>query len=277
MCQVLLYRITTWACELKFCLWMVWQNIWCHAPRERVSWNFVLSLHMRYQDVTLHVSVWVEIKFFHCARFVAWVTLHVSVWVEISLITRLLTPWTSHAPRERVSWNAPKRPIFWDQLRHAPRERVSWNWPPGTDTALSIVTLHVSVWVEMIIAGRFSISVSSRSTWACELKSQKRSKYEYQCRHAPRERVSWNAFNLWSGTVYDVTLHVSVWVEIYTIFWQILSYRSRSTWACELKFGSATQLLDLPRHAPRERVSWNDEESISLKRYGVTLHVSVWV
>ena len=34
-------------------------------------------------------------------------------------------------------------------LRHAPRERVSWNFDTSDSLQIWIVTLHVSVWVEM--------------------------------------------------------------------------------------------------------------------------------
>ena len=32
-----------------------------HAPRERVSWNQLIQLQKHKGNVTLHVSVWVEI------------------------------------------------------------------------------------------------------------------------------------------------------------------------------------------------------------------------
>ena len=76
-----------------------------------------------------------------------------------------------HAPRERVSWNLHSRTIRPAICRHAPRERVSWNfvcewcdkifdghaprervsWNVEVDFGAEevIVTLHVSVWVEM--------------------------------------------------------------------------------------------------------------------------------
>ena len=53
-----------------------------------------------------------------------------------------------------------------------------------------------------------------------------------------------------------VTLHVSVWVEIYAIGKINLYQRG---------------------HAPRERVSWNLQFLEILFRQRVTLHVSVWV
>ena len=80
--------------------------------------------------------------------------------------------------------------------------------------------------------------------------------------HAPRERVSWNRRYRPCKNRYAVTLHVSVWVEIYSddfVFWLCLvtlhvsvwveiedivlvkiATQSRSTWACELKFKSFT-------------------------------------
>ena len=57
---------STWACELKCFEYIIIIYSFCHAPRERVSWN------ARYKSVpikcwvTLHVSVWVEIQFSRC-------------------------------------------------------------------------------------------------------------------------------------------------------------------------------------------------------------------
>ena len=53
--------------------------------------------------------------------------------------------------------------------------------------------------------------------------------------HAPRERVSWNAWYVMQIRELQVTLHVSVWVEIKYILFDEFMTRSRSTWACELK------------------------------------------
>ena len=248
---------STWACELKYC---VLENVCkyiCHAPRERVSWN-TPYLHSPY--------------FPFC-----------------------------HAPRERVSWNRCYLAADCLRWRHAPRERVSWNersaaivdfqpWSRSTwacELKLSVssadrlyirVTLHVSVWVEMMIAGRFSTSVSSRSTWACELKytncvlalcvyrhaPRERVSWNYQhfpqkylnvC-HAPRERVSWNRLLQRGNRNAVVTLHVSVWVEIPTL----------GILAC-----SAWVTLHVSVWVEMEY-----EMEAFLARY-VTLHVSVWV
>ena len=117
---------------------------------------------------------------------------------------------------------------------------------------------------------------------------------------APRERVSWNLKICQSGLMHSVTLHVSVWVEIFKLRFSVfvwmchaprervswnnqdsrgkrVAYWSRSTWACELKCLHTAYVLPFERHAPRERVSWN----VKLTGYSevpyVTLHVSVWV
>ena len=162
-----------------------------------------------------------------------------------------------HAPRERVSWN--RRFLNEDVLeeRHAPRERVSWNSRFHHETTRQLVTLHVSVWVEIYYQPWAMGIYRSRSTWACELKSEdyckgrhcKLSRSTWACelkfsmgtirvhpsRHAPRERVSWNWY---------------LWISLMT------PLRSRSTWACELK-------------------SFWDR---GIEEDGnVTLHVSVWV
>ena len=162
----------------------------------------------------------------------------------------------------------------------------------------------------------------SRSTWACELKWKCCWHGKADFGHAPRERVSWNVKKLENYQILRVTLHVSVWVEIavfsrsrfmlkvtlHVSVWVemilalalIYTLTSRSTWACELKLMLLWKIPQRRRHAPRERVSWNDNEVIEnstinpsrstwaceLKcgivyckkdRYPVTLHVSVWV
>ena len=54
-----------------------------------------------------------------------------------------------HAPRERVSWNDPQGHYISVTIGHAPRERVSWNLFYCSTLDFLIVTLHVSVWVEI--------------------------------------------------------------------------------------------------------------------------------
>ena len=120
----------------------------------------------------------------------------------------------------------------------------------------NLVTLHVSVWVEILTEGLKKIYPASRSTWACELKCCFQDfQTNWSC-HAPRERVSWNH-------------HLDKYA--------FKSNGSRSTWACELKSGSPRKAACGSSHAPRERVSWN----VKLNGYSevpyVTLHVSVWV
>ena len=97
-----------------------------HAPRERVSWNPVIPINEITNNVTLHVSVWVEIG------------KALSVFLQ-----------ECHAPRERVSWNNPSINDIRNYQSHAPRERVSWNDDKTNKKNCNNVTLHVSVWVEI--------------------------------------------------------------------------------------------------------------------------------
>ena len=141
---------STWACELKLSYYeinlnlakvtlhvSVWVEIWSVLDR----WNGT--------SVTLHVSVWVEI-WPHCRLpETKEVTLHVSVWVEMKQLSMLLEV-LSHAPRERVSWNMERIRSLERNERHAPRERVSWNMRVLMLDFRLLVTLHVSVWVEMV-------------------------------------------------------------------------------------------------------------------------------
>ena len=250
---------STWACELKS----------KQVQRERAE-----------ESVTLHVSVWVEICKSYAKSRITWVTLHVSVWVEMLCAFIQFLTISRHAPRERVSWN-----INWGYLlnflpSHAPRERVSWN----------------------------SIKLHFRSKQSCHAPRERVSwnhmnigVFFYFCSHAPRERVSWNFFNsrfsvfVWShaprervswnfkcelcGKIYEVTLHVSVWVEIFLIrdfpslsevtlhvsVWVeiALNYISGqnnhvtlhvSVW---VEMPALLNFSTLHCHAPRERVSWN--------------------
>ena len=187
---------STWACELKLFSLKTASVALRHAPRERVSWNDCYSditqsgrrsrstwacelkcltalIILNVWVVTLHVSVWVEIRPFYYKYFDSFVTLHVSVWVEMHLEQQVFLYAQGHAPRERVSWNN-YRAVARSQKR---RSRSTWACELKFRYGLRIddvlhVTLHVSVWVEM--ENQLSLTefiLMSRSTWACELKS----------------------------------------------------------------------------------------------------------
>ena len=163
-----------------------------HAPRERVSWNdrwrayrgrtyrsrstwacelksAILFITILVSNVTLHVSVWVEITFIFQMR--------VNLASRSTWACELKSPRTAsprcaagHAPRERVSWNNSCRSERLVHRSHAPRERVSWNVECGFSYSRRGVTLHVSVWVEIPLNEYTWNKYTSRSTWACELK-----------------------------------------------------------------------------------------------------------
>ena len=208
----------------------------CHAPRERVSWNFPLGILNDTWSVTLHVSVWVEIylKGAYPIEFKSR-----STWaceLKFSLYhspIKLLC----HAPRERVSWNVTtiaSQPLLLVTLHVSVWvEMLSTRWYFRP----LYVTLHVSVWVEIRRSFHWKFHSESRSTWACELKSYGSPSY-IRCIacHAPRERVSWNmGFN-----------------NLFT-FSPSHAPRERVSWN-EILF----RLRSIKnRHAPRERVSWN--------------------
>ena len=140
---------STWACELK-----------CRSSSSSVSRPVV----------TLHVSVWVEISLRSTSRTRKKVTLHVSVWVEIFNASSTTIEGVS-----RSTWACELKCVYNDlglsSLCHAPRERVSWNKELSMWVNKLMVTLHVSVWVEISIRAWVAFRV---------------------CGHAPRERVSWN-------------------------------------------------------------------------------------
>ena len=248
---------STWACELKWDIWVFRRLCWCHAPRERVSWNSLTCDYLSPLDVTLHVSVWVEIL---TGVFGVQLKPSRSTWACELKFSR--SGAGLFLLRSRSTWACELKFSFVIVLLfilgHAPRERVSWNVPVAAGAGSVSVTLHVSVWVEIqrttasqkcrrsrstwacelkcnITACKLTIH-RSRSTWACELKCLERSRQAVYVRHAPRERVSWNFLMILLPFQIFVTLHVSVWVEIAYL---TLHERSMS-------------------HAPRERVSWND-------------------
>ena len=174
-------------------------------------------------------------------------------------------------------------------------------WSKHQIYTTSRVTLHVSVWVEILGVGRGSHYEESRSTWACELKS--RTAWKWTCSaasrstwacelkfsfevlfsltksHAPRERVSWNIIHCDAKNIFCG--HAP---------------RERVSW----NFYILEYEMEAFCHAPRERVSWNHwarhcrwnhgksrstwacELKSFVKRFArkarfVTLHVSVWV
>ena len=250
---------STWACELK---WRIGRSLRC------------------YRRVTLHVSVWVEIfGLINALVSTIPVTLHVSVWVEIHLFCQRLNRLSS-----RSTWacelKCPKLSLLWRFLRHAPRERVSWNSDDGLLVCAVIVTLHVSVWVEIFLpnANKIVRCVTLHVSVWVEIAMCPTCGIFILC-HAPRERVSWNVHAVRAFQHTSVTLHVSVWVEIDD--WDLTvntvrsrstwacelklsvrqkyfkTYWSRSTWACELKFSVPFVIVTVCSHAPRERVSWN--------------------
>ena len=205
---------STWACELKC----------SHALVFRLK-----------HAVTLHVSVWVEI---YLLISNSQILPSRSTWAcELKWqIPYIACPFQRHAPRERVSWNSSFRHTCLCGVGHAPRERVSWNAIGCPWVSVIAVTLHVSVWVEMVSSSEFSQRYLSRSTWACELKLPVRQKYF---------KTYWSR-STWAC---ELKLHNKAIYAFYAL--------SRSTWACELKLPVRQKYFKTYCHAPRERVSWN--------------------
>ena len=98
---------------------------------------------------------------------------------------------------------------------HAPRERVSWNIQLIVIGIVFLVTLHVSVWVEIFLSddGLLVCAVTLHVSVWVEIFQRKRMGKGRQG-HAPRERVSWNSGLMGAVSPLHVTLHVSVWVEM---------------------------------------------------------------
>ncbi len=141
---------------------------------------------------------------------------------------------------------------------HAPRERVSWNPFHIPRYRKDIVTLHVSVWVEILCvtcAVEFmSHAPRERVSWNRKIWSQS---FKALC-HAPRERVSWNAWYVMQ--IRELQVSRSTWaceLKLKNSATQAEPIVSRSTWACELKYVKLWLVSRGFSHAPRERVSWN--------------------
>ena len=201
-------------------------------------------------NVTLHVSVWVEMMFisharvkplsrstwacelkFICLLLMMRLTLSRSTWAcELKYcVLENVCKYICHAPRERVSWNRCYLAADCLRWRHAPRERVSWN-----ERSAAIVDFQP--W--------------SRSTWACELKLSVSSADRLYIRVTLHVSVWVEIFaRLFALFARQVTLHVSVWVEMMIAGRFSISVSSRSTWACELKSSppSENRLFTLSR------------------------------
>ena len=183
---------STWACELKLTLEKSLTFTKSHAPRERVSWNAVI---LRKFEIDLNV------------------TLHVSVWVEIYV-------------------------QFCENIDYLSRSTWACELKLSTGAIFLIFSLSRSTWaceLKLLPYHAQMFERWSRSTWACELKLPDTNKFTAKTSHAPRERVSWNC-------------QVHHFLPLHT---------SRSTWACELKLRPCLKISAFNCHAPRERVSWN--------------------
>ena len=163
-----------------------------------------------------------------------------------------------HAPRERVSWNPFHIPRYRKDIvtLHVSVWVEIWNERHrGTGRG---VTLHVSVWVEILCvtcAVEFmSHAPRERVSWNRKIWSQS---FKALC-HAPRERVSWNAWYVMQ--IRELQVSRSTWaceLKLKNSATQAEPIVSRSTWACELKYVKLWLVSRGFSHAPRERVSWN--------------------
>ena len=127
------------------------------------------------------------------------------------------------------------------------------------NTSTLCVTLHVSVWVEIPVVIAVSTPAVSRSTWACELKFN-----HLLCRgNSNMSRSTWacELKLLLQRNFYGLHCHA----PRERVSWNFMPVpnfsisTSRSTWACELKWKFEKIVEDITCHAPRERVSWNQQ------------------
>ena len=184
---------------------------------------------------------------------------------------------------------------------HAPRERVSWNIGIKLFKVLKVVTLHVSVWVEIYSRKRHengAFVTLHVSVWVEIISDTVLQGNGIVTLHVSVWVEITSSYP--SVMIRKVTLHVSVWVEIVHILviqlhvvvtlhvsvWvemiasKVISHfsMSRSTWACELKLSVCqfpTVILNVTLHVS----VWVEmtEEEPTEEEPTVTLHVSVWV
>ena len=143
------------------------------------------------------------------------VILFVRMWVEILVFLSGVFGTFRHPLREDVSWNSVSflHP-FWP-YRHPLREDVSWNTgAPWIASGISVI-LFVRMWVEISTSFWYCSTVSSSSSWGCELKYRSSLDCFRNFCHPLREDVSWN--------------------ERYARKYGI-NYASSSSWGCELKY-----------------------------------------
>ena len=119
---------STWACELKLSI----ISLPTVTRTSRSTWACELKCTDPYKSKKLYTSrsTWAcELKsaLFTASHIALQVTLHVSVWVEIRWFLKSTVQGCCHAPRERVSWNFLVSVTRLFLSSHAPRERVSWN------------------------------------------------------------------------------------------------------------------------------------------------------
>ena len=123
------------------------------------------------ETVTLHVSVWVEMCHYKCNSCRGWsrstwaceLKLRKSIIISLRELSR--STWACELKLSckdlyrsynlsRSTWACELKLGRGKHKRkrkgHAPRERVSWNLPNSRGITFTYVTLHVSVWVEML-------------------------------------------------------------------------------------------------------------------------------
>ena len=151
------------------------------------------------------------------------VILFVRMWVEIYQWRYQKCKGRGHPLREDVSWNTNCNTL--EELRkgHPLREDVSWNVEGGS---YSFSITSSSSWgceLKCNVLLQYTWKNMSSSLWGCELKYITCSLCCFDYRHPPCEDVSWNS-DAPSVLLYgrDVILLVRLWVEIYvrwTLYW----------------------------------------------------------
>ena len=191
--------------------------IFCHPPREDVSWNTLYISNPCICIVILLVRMWVEI---HKSLHVSHRNASSSSWgCELKYPLHLQSMYMyRHPPREDVSWNI-VTPFYsfsitvillvrmWVEITIAIIR--DWYW---------IVILLVRMWVEMTRLDIKSSMKRSSSSWGCELK--------YEC----------------NIIFFFKVLSSSSWgCELKYLFWNRIDdlLPSSSSWGCELKCDSS--------------------------------------
>ena len=207
-------------------------------PCEAVSWNEDITSKSLFENVSLLVRLWVEMKSGGCVGATAWPS--ASLWgceLKSNTSAAHIRLWLSAS-----LWGCELKYVY------SPDARL-----------IDTVSLLVRLWVEIWTWSKKPNSTASASLWGCELKFFHKTINLLNYSQPPCEAVSWNDNRSIVNLLLIVSLLVRLWVEIYTYtidtyrtlvsllvrlwvemqVWEVVTMlwkMSASLWGCELKY-----------------------------------------